>query len=63
MIQLASHYRQLLQQKEQAQELIDSADQDMKDWPKSELEELGPQIEKVEKDLKLMLVPKDPRRQ
>jgi peptide chain release factor 1 len=61
VIQLASHYRQLLQQKEQAQELIDSADQDMKDLAQSELEELGPQIEKVEKDLKLMLVPKDPR--
>jgi peptide chain release factor 1 len=61
VIQFATHYRQLLKQKEQAEELIELDDQEMKDLAQSEIEKLAPQIEKVEKDLKLMLVPKDPR--
>lgn len=61
VIQLSTHYRQLLKQKEQAEELISLDDQEMKDLAAGEIEKLNPQIEKVEKDLKLLLVPKDPR--
>lgn len=61
IIQLAHQYQSLLEQKKQANELADSEDEEFKDLAQTELEKLDPLIEKVEKDLKLLLVPKDPR--
>lgn len=61
VIQLSAHYRELLKQQEQAQELVTSEDADIRDLAQSELESVTPQIEKTEKDLKALLVPKDPR--
>jgi peptide chain release factor 1 len=61
VVHLAGQYRQMLKQKEQAQEILDGDDQELKDLAQIEVDELGPQIEKIEKDLKLLLVPKDPR--
>ena len=61
VVQLATHYRDLLKQQEQAQELETSEDAEIRDLALMELESLSPQIEKIEKDLKALLVPKDPR--
>jgi peptide chain release factor 1 len=61
VVQLATHYRGLMEQRSQAEELATSDDEEMNELAHSELEKLTPQIEKAEKDLKLLLVPKDPR--
>lgn len=61
VIQLASHYRDLLKQQEQARELEANEDDELRGLAQSELETLSPQIAKVEKELKTLLVPKDPR--
>lgn len=61
VIQLASHYRDLLKQQEQARELEANEDDELRGLAQSELETLSPQIDKVEKELKTLLVPKDPR--
>jgi peptide chain release factor 1 len=61
VVQLSGHYRDLLKQQAQAQELQDSDDAEMRDLAESELSSLAPQIEKVEKELKALLVPRDPR--
>jgi peptide chain release factor 1 len=61
VVQLSTHYRDLLKQQEQARELETSEDPEIRDLAIMELESLLPQIEKVEKDIKALLVPKDPR--
>ena len=61
VIQLANLYHQLLEQKSQAEELLASSDEEMRELALVELEQTNPRIEKVEKDLKLLLVPRDPR--
>ena len=61
VIQLFTHYRELLKQQAQANELENNEDEEIRNLVRQELEELSPQIEKVEKQLKTLLVPKDPR--
>jgi peptide chain release factor 1 len=61
VVQLSTHYRDLLKQQEQARELETSEDAEIRDLAVMELESLVPQIEKVEKEIKALLVPKDPR--
>lgn len=61
VMQLAAQYRSLLKQLEQAKELAASDDEEMNALVSQELEELPGQIEKLERQLKLLLVPKDPR--
>jgi len=61
VIQLSSHYREMLKQQEQAHELESSEDEEMRAMAQSELEELAVSIDKTEKELKLLLVPRDPR--
>lgn len=57
-------YREYKQVKEQLAEakamLEDKLDADMREMVKEELNELEPQIEKLEEQLKLLLIPKDP---
>lgn len=57
-------YREYKQVKEQHAEakamLEDKLDADMRDMVKEEVNELEPQIEKLEERLKLLLIPKDP---
>ncbi len=59
--QKSIHYQKLLSQLEQARELSTSSDAELSGLANAEIEELGPQIEKFEKELKSMLVPRDPR--
>lgn len=55
-------YRKVVQDlKNDEQILTESDDQELRDLAKLEIEELQPQREKMEEELKLMLVPKDPR--
>jgi len=61
VIQLANQYHQLLEQKSQAEQILEGSDEEMRELARAELEELVPGIEKAEKELKLLLVPKDPR--
>jgi peptide chain release factor 1 len=61
IVQLSSRYRSLLSQYEQARELADSDDEEMRALASQEIEELPGQIEAMENQIKRLLVPKDPR--
>jgi peptide chain release factor 1 len=58
----AQEYRRALERLAQARELRDGeSDEDMRQLAVMEIEELEPLVEQQEKDLKSLLVPKDPR--
>lgn len=57
----AREYRQALMRKDEAQSLQNSEDSELRQLAASELEEVGPLIEKLEDEVKHLLVPKDPR--
>ena len=61
VIQLSARYRSLLNQLEQAKELESSGDEEMRALANLEIEALPPQIEELEKKLKRLLIPRDPR--
>ncbi|MBP9040271.1 MAG: peptide chain release factor 1 [Anaerolineaceae bacterium] len=61
IIQKAEKYRSLLNQLEQAKELQASDDPELSSLASIEVEELPAQIEKLEREIKGLLVPKDPR--
>jgi len=62
LITKARGYRQLLKRIEEARALLDSeTDEEMLALVEAEIEELNPKIEKLEGEIKSMLVPKDPR--
>jgi len=61
VIQLSARYRSLLNQLEQAKELESSGDEEMRALANLEIEALPPQIEELEKQLKRLLIPRDPR--
>jgi peptide chain release factor 1 len=56
-------YRDILKQIHEAEEITKDkkADDDLREMAESELKELRPRIAQMEQDLRLMLVPKDPR--
>jgi peptide chain release factor 1 len=56
-------YRDILKQISEAEEITKDkkADADLREMAESELKELRPRISQMEQDLRLMLVPKDPR--
>lgn len=57
----AKQYRQALDAIEEAESLLDSDDEDMRNLAQEDLDKLKPQAEKLEEELKSLLVPKDPR--
>jgi len=61
IVQLSSRYRSLLSAYEQARELADSDDEEMRALASQEMEQLPGQIEEMENQIKRLLVPKDPR--
>ena len=61
VVTLAQKYRQSLEQIEQARDLQNSEDSDMRALAQAELEELLPRSESLEKEIKALLVPKDRR--
>ncbi len=56
-------YRDILKQISEAEEITKDkkADADLREMAESELKELRPRVTQMEQDLRLMLVPKDPR--
>jgi len=54
-------YKQSLEQVEEAQAMIQSGDQEMRELAEMEISSLTENINKLESKLKLMLVPRDPR--
>jgi peptide chain release factor 1 len=54
-------YRQTLNQIEEARSLQDTEDDELRAMAQTELAELQPKAEQLEKELKALLVPKDPR--
>ena len=59
--QRSLHYQDLIKQLEQARELASSDDAEMSALATAEAEVLAPQVDNLEKELKALLVPKDPR--
>jgi peptide chain release factor 1 len=56
-------YRDLLQQLRESEDITQDkkSDPELREMAEAELKELGPRIEQLEQELRLMLVPKDPR--
>lgn len=64
VVEKAREYRQLLEQIKDARAMIEAEEDDeMRELAEMELAELEPQIEPLEEEIKLLLVPKDPRDQ
>lgn len=61
IVNLSGKYRSLLSQLQEAEELKAGDDPELVSLAETELQELPPQIEKLAKDLKGLLVPRDPR--
>lgn len=61
IVSKAQSYRQALNNLTEAQSLRDSDDPELKELAESEIEELEPIIAQLEEELRMMLLPKDPR--
>ncbi len=61
IIQSAQAYRQALSRQAEASELTDSEDEELRALAAAEIEELAPEIERLEARLKTLLLPQDPR--
>jgi len=61
IVKKAQEYRQVLQHLEEARALQNNEDEELRQMALSELAELTPQQEKLENELKNLLVPRDPR--
>ncbi|NQU30648.1 MAG: peptide chain release factor 1 [Anaerolineae bacterium] len=62
IVQKAEIYRDLLSQIEDARSMVDNeTDEELRSLAEMELEELEPQVEPLEVEIKSLLVPKDPR--
>lgn len=62
LIDKAKEYRQVINRIEEARALLENeTDEEMLALAEAEIEDLEPKIEKLENELKSMLVPKDPR--
>lgn len=61
LVQKSRAYRQVMTSIEEARELQNSEDQELRELAHMDLEDLLPKSEKMEKELKSMLIPRDPR--
>jgi peptide chain release factor 1 len=61
IIEKSTQYRQFLNNLNEAQQLLESEDEEMRALATDDIANLEPQIEKLEGELKSLLVPKDPR--
>jgi len=61
IVNKAREYRQALDRLEEARPLVDGDDLDLKMLAEAEILDLEPQIERLEREIKSMLLPKDPR--
>jgi len=63
VVRKSKEYRQTLKAIGEAEELVDSDDEDLKALASDDLLALRPKADQLEKDLKNLLIPKDPRDQ
>jgi peptide chain release factor 1 len=61
LVEKAREYRQTLAELKDARALLDGEDEDMRQLAGSEIAELEPKVERLENELKTMLLPQDPR--
>lgn len=61
IVEKGREYKAALQQLEEAKELTGGQDHDMAELAEMEIEELKPRIETLEKEIRSLLIPKDPR--
>lgn len=61
IVNLARSYRQALARRDEARTLLESDDAELRELAEAELSDLEPEIEGLEKQIRGMLVPKDPR--
>ena len=62
VVKKAREYRQVLEQIEESRAMLDSEDDtELRELAEMELADLEPQVEPLENEIKLLLVPKDPR--
>jgi peptide chain release factor 1 len=61
LVQKASEYRQVLNRLEEARQLLDGDDDELKELAEVEVDDLEPQKQRLEQEIKTMLLPKDPR--
>ena len=59
--EIARQYRLTWEQIEEAKSLIEEGDEELKELAQLDLENLEPELEKMEIELKSLLIPKDPR--
>lgn len=63
LVQRARQYRTACEKLEQARQLAGGEDEELRLLAEAEIEELEPQIERLEREMKSLLLPKDPRDQ
>ena len=63
LVNKAGEYRQLIERRDEAQVLLDGEDDELRQLAQVELAEVEPRIEETEREIKGMLLPKDPRDQ
>ncbi|RCK73773.1 MAG: Peptide chain release factor 1 [Anaerolineae bacterium] len=61
LVEKARQYRQALERREEARSLLDSGDEELHQLAEMEIEELDQQIERLEREIKSMLLPRDKR--
>ncbi|PWH16697.1 MAG: peptide chain release factor 1 [Anaerolineae bacterium] len=61
LVEKARQYRQALERREEARSLLDGEDEELRQLAEMEIEELDQQIERLEREIKSMLLPRDQR--
>ena len=61
IVSKAQEYRQSLARLEEAHSLLDSDDEELRQLAEGEIAELEPSVDQLEREIKSMLLPKDPR--
>ena len=61
LVQVGTRYKQLLAQLDENQSMLEDSDPDMREMAKEERSNLEKVIETIEGEIKILLVPKDPR--
>lgn len=61
LVEKAKEYRRILERIDEASQLAGSEDEELAELAKMELDELQPQVEPLETQIKSMLLPQDPR--
>jgi len=59
--EISREYRQTWEQLQEAKDLVDSGDEELLELAQMDIDSLEPKLEKLENELKRMLVPTDPR--